>query len=777
MTQRSGSKPPGKSKPGAKADPSSRANRSNSPAKPIQRRINPRAVLGLGILLLAIIGGIVAFSAARSSRADAGLLVEAREQLKIKKADTALNYLAAYLERRPNDLEALDLRAGILADVAHDAGQVLDAASAYDLIIRRAPDDPKSQDRRAKLVELYVRTEQFMNKRDIRYRTAEAVARGYFAAEAKQPRSATAVPSRDAKVHRLLGQILIGEAILGDLKAITGRSVAGSAAESGALDELRAAQKLEPADVTGAELLARILVDPKLSPNLKTGAVEARKVLDQLLQAEKSAGKPTAAAHLARFRFLSFLAEGKPDALKLARAELEEARKLAPKDPNVLIAAAESALALKDYAAARKDIEAVPKEYRDSLIVREFEGKLELSRSHPELAAESWRKALVSVGGLNSELTFRVAYIELQLNRVAEAEPLIAQLVRLLERKDAPEVQCLQALREIQLQHPRRAIPILEKLRLTLGSYSVDLQTQISTVLGQAYEAVGDQAKALEQYRAAAALAPNAPGLRIQAARLALAAGDDRAYRQAAEELRRGLIDMPDEPVLLLELLNVELARQLRLTPDRRSWREFEQVEARAVAVAPNAPDLARLQADYLAANGKLDQAVSQVGGAVKQDPKDPELWRVWAVGLSRQGKLDEAERVLERGMAAENAGDHAALRIQLARVLTLLGRGREARDKLVDRWQTLPPDERPAVWKAAADFARARGQTEEARQALVQWADLEPNNPQPALSLLETALAEDVSRAAGLLMSEKTRGRHRASEHIFFLGRNAQTL
>ena len=276
-----------------------------------------------------------------------------------------------------------------------------------------------------------------------------------------------------------------------------------------------------------------------------------------------------------------------------------------------------------------------------------------------------------------------------------------------------------------------------------MASSSLHLQNQIVFVLGQAYEAAGT-AQGAEQYRAAAAIAPMDPGLRIKMALLALAGGDDRGYDQAAAELRRGLIDMPNEPDLLLRLLDVELRRQLRLAPDRRSWRDFEQTAARAAAVAPNSPDLVGSQAEYLAATGKLDQAVTQVKGAVKQDLKDPELWRIWAVGLGRQGKLDEAERVLERAMATENAGDHAALRIELARVLTLLGRGREVRDKLIDRWQSLPPYQRPAIWKAAYEFARGRGQADEVRRALVQWAALEPKNPQPALSLLETALADD---------------------------------
>ena len=118
---------------------------------------------------------------------------------------------------------------------------------------------------------------------------------------------------------------------------------------------------------------------------------------------------------------------------------MDEARKLAPKDRDVLLAAAEAALVMKDFAEARRNLEAVPKEYRDTLAVREFEGRLEVTRAHPELAAESWRKALISVGGLNADLTFLVAYLELQLDRVAEAEPLIAQLGRLLERKTPPK--------------------------------------------------------------------------------------------------------------------------------------------------------------------------------------------------------------------------------------------------------------------------------------------------------------------------------------------------
>lgn len=758
MTQRSGSKSSGKARAETKTASASapKDKRLNPQTKAVKHRINPRAVLGLTVLFVALIGGIVGVFAARAGRGDAALLLQAKEQLKNKKLDTALNYLGAYLERRPNDLEALDLRAQILADTAHDGKELLDAAAAYDLLVRRAPDDPKSQDRRARLVELYVETRRYINQREVRYRTAEAVARDYFAIEAKRPRTAPVVPERDAKVHRLLGQILVGEALLGDLKAITGRKLSGGKTETGAIDEFRAALKLQPTNVENAELFAALLVDPKLSPDPKAGKVEAQAVMDRLVEAEKAVGKVTPATRLTRFRFFNLLAAGNPEKLKLARAELAEARKIAPKNLDVLLASAESALAAKDFVEARKILDSVPAKHRDDLVFREFEGRLEVDRFHPELAAENWRKALVSVGGVNAELTFLVAYFELQLNRVAEAEPLIAQLARILESKDAPEVQCLRALREIKLRRPAKAVTILEKLRLTLSSYEPNLQNRISSVLGQAYEALGDRQKALEQYHIAASLAPTVPSFRIQAARVALLDGDDRGYDQAVEELRRGLNDMPDEPLLLLQLLEVEMARQIRRPPDRRSWNEFERLLDRAVKVVPTAPTLVGIQADYLAATGKLDQAVSQAAAAVKHDRKDPELWRVWANGLSRQGKLDEAERVLERALAAENAGDQAALRIQLARVLTLQGRGREASERLTRRWQTLPPDQRLTVWKAAVDLARDRGQASELRRALVQWAELDPGNPQPALTLLDTALADNdrdaLKTATGLI-------------------------
>ncbi len=127
----------------------------------------------------------------------------------------------------------------------------------------------------------------------------------------------------------------------------------------------------------------------------------------------------------------------------------------------------------------------------------------------------------------------------------------------------------------------------------------------------------------------------------------------------------------------------------------------------------------------------------------------DADLWLARAERLARKGQVEPALTVLEQAMAPEAAGDRAALRIARARLLTLRGRGQEAREQLVRDLDHLPPDQRPDVWKALGDLYNAQHNSDEARRAYEQWADARPDDPLPLLFLLEVALAENDREAA----------------------------
>ena len=55
-------------------------------------------------------------------------------------------------------------------------------------------------------------------------------------------------------------------------------------------------------------------------------------------------------------------------------------------------------------------------------------GALDLSQLHPDEAVEEWRKGLLSVGGGNIELTWRLAYTLVELGRLKEAKSMISAI-------------------------------------------------------------------------------------------------------------------------------------------------------------------------------------------------------------------------------------------------------------------------------------------------------------------------------------------------------------
>jgi Tfp pilus assembly protein PilF len=709
-----------------------------------------RAVVGLAAAALVVVGVVAALGAWRGG-GDQGLR-EARTLVEQGKRPLAQRYLEEYLKSHPDDTEALALRARLLAEAATTTGQVLDAAQATDLVLRRDPDGATAQELRRRLVALYLRLEGAVPPGEVRYRTAESIARDYLERAARD--KAAADPARTAEraeVHRLLGRALEGEYRLGDRDALTRRAAKDPRGRSGAIEELEAAAALDPADIDGAERLARLQVEA----GGKGGEAASARTLDAMLAANRDDPKRAAAAHLARARVLEATAEGRPERAAAVAAELDAAIRLAPADVEARLAKAEQAVARKDLATAAAQIDALPESARDTLPVREFQGQLELLRNHPEIAVESWRKGLrLAAAGPGGDaklyrLSFNLARIDLYLGRIAEADPLIAQVRRLSAVKDPPPARFLDGLRALKTNRPAAAIAILQDVALGIGTLPASLHAELYLDLGEAFEAVQDPAKALEAYRRAAASPPKSPNAYRAIVRLLAARADNRGLDEAVELLRRGLVEQPDEPTLMVMLAGVLLTQQERLPAARRDFGEVEGLLKRAERRAPNAPGLVAVQGQYLADVGRLDEAVRRLGTAAEKfDPKNAELWRRWAVGLAAQGKVDEALRALERGAAPENAGDQYPLRVERAHLLSQQGKGREAQRALTRDWQALPPSQRPLAWRAASELLRSLGDRDGARKALLQWAELAPDDPTPGLRLLEVGLADDDAAA-----------------------------
>jgi cellulose synthase operon protein C len=662
------------------------------PTQEPTRRLNLRALGVLALVVALAVPGVIGLVLMRQQRGRGAFLNEAKARIANKQNALALGYLNRYLELNPEDLDALDLKARVLADEANDEARAVEAAQVHTQVLGR---DPGRQETRRRLVRLNLKIPG-------RARAAEAQARALIERGAK-----------DAEAHRLLAHAL----------EVIGIIEKKPEAMEDARREYEAAETLDPGDVEGAERLAALYRERLDDPE------KARQVLDTLVKSTAGTPAKHAEALLARARHFSIDRQ-----TERASADILDAVKVDPKNLDVRLAAAEVALQHHDSVGARKHLEALGPGYQDNARVLVVAGLIDLVEQRPDEATRNWRSGLVKSSGNDAELTWRLAHVLLETGKVSEAGPLIDQYRRLVGGGDPPpRARYLTALSLLKTNRPDEAIAELEAIR-----YKVDkaLEPHAYHALGQAYEAMRLPVKAIEAYRQAADRARDWSAPWASTARLQFAANPNDAFAT----LQRGLAIHPEDPALLIALAGQRWRQQIALPKAQRDWSEFEHVLARARKVAPGAPELALVEADYIAATDRVDDAVGLLEAASRVNQKAPELWLARANALGRAGKLGKALDVLDRAIAA--AGPQASFYVSKASFLTLKGRVNDARAALSDGLARVPDEQKPLLWKSLGDLDRARGDRAHATEAYAQWVKIQPGNPEPRLALVNLALS-----------------------------------
>ena len=704
---------------------SSSPSQKSSPSRKSSRRawrLNLRAVAILVTVLVVVGAGLAVLSLVKSGGRSA--LVQARQLVEKGQDDLAMSYLNQFLDRSgistADQVEALRLKAEILTRTARGVDQLREAIKLGERALRLAGEGPQTQDLRREQLQRILRLAPYM--------PAEAnnsvdSQRGLYSTGDRIARDLIEHGDRSAEALKLRAQMLDGLA--------TGTN---SEALDKAIDLYEQARALDPTDAEVCIRLAVIYRDRKNDPE------RGQAVLESLIKKAPE----SAPAQLALFQYQVEQARqaearnARDEAVKLfdsARQTLDQAVKLDPKSRNARLAAAEFELTRNRPDAARKLLEALPEDDRKDPRAKALLGLSQLKQNHIDEAIAIWRQGLVTSNGTDANLTWRLAYILLNLGRLDEAEPLIVQYRRLTGSEEpTPRTQFLEALERLKKNRPAEAIPILESVRLKADD---ELLPLIYTILGQCYEAVRNEPAALEQYAKALDADPELPGPRLARIRLLKSRPDE-----VEDELRHALDTQGEDPDLLLELARVEFRKQNRKPEKQQDWSTLKTLTKRIETVAPGASGLLLLQADQLLLDKKPEEALDLLECATRLQKSDPQVWLARAEMLSRNNRIDQAVLVLEQAMAPENAGDQASLRIAHARLLTLQGHGQQAREELVQNLDQLPADQRPEVWKALGALYTAQRNTEEARRAFSQWAEMLPNDPLPHLFLMEQALA-----------------------------------
>ena len=658
-------------------------------------RLNRRALAM--VLLAGVFGvaGLVGLAAIRGRSGRSALLIEAKRQRdEARRPDLALGYLNRYLELAPDDLDALDQRAALLALAAREPKAIEAAIKAHVLLLSKGG----SGSARKRLAGLYLRSEQ--------YRAAEQAARDHLKAR-----------PRDVEARRLLARALEGAGRQGDPKAL-----------DAAVAEYEAAEALDPGDVASAERLAALEFE-------KSGdRATAARVLDALL----AHNPKSPAARLARARFFG----GTGDA-QAASTEIDEALRLDPTGVDVRLAAADASIRRGDPADAARHLDAIGPAASGDLRVKVTRGTIELLERQPDRAVRDWQDGLAQSGGGDAELTWRLAHVLIQLGRPREAEPLVAQYRRLSGGDEpSPSYRYLIGLAMLKSGRTAAAIAELGAVRYKVGK---GLEGLLYLALGQAYEASPEPARAAEAYRRAtdSPAADAAPWLAL--ARLQ---STDRPA-DATATLERGLAVVGPDHRLLAALARSFWRDQKAKPAAKRDWSALDRLLDQARTAAPGSAELATIRAELAAAKGRPEDGLAVLDEATRADPSSAPLRLALAEALAGLGRLDEA--IAGLGDAEAAIGDRAGFRIARARYRLAQGDAKAAEVALAADPDRVPAEQRPTLARALGELHLGRDDRAAARLAFLGWAGLEPGSIDPHLALLNLAIADGDDRAVDL--------------------------
>jgi tetratricopeptide (TPR) repeat protein len=258
--------------------------------------------------------------------------------------------------------------------------------------------------------------------------------------------------------------------------------------------------------------------------------------------------------------------------------------------------------------------------------------------------------------------------------------------------------------------------------------------------LGQLYSSLGLSDLAVDACRQAVRIQPANTEWQIQSAVLSQQSGDlesaDRDYRvfvqkgQASPEVRAALVE-------------IEIKRQLQLSPQDRDWATAKSMLLSAQqAHAPNVP-VRLLAAEILASSGERDKAEQSVVKLSQESPKDPSIWRTLTVLRLQctdiRGALEAADKFVA---ATDQSIDANSLR---AGILASSGRADEAVKSLSDVVAKAPARDMAKGALALSQLLMQVGKPADARSTLEKAHEKDPKDLQVVDALANSAfMAQD---------------------------------
>lgn len=660
----------------------------------MRRRLNVK-------LLLWSCGGVLAATAAfhllhlaQARRAAHALLEQADRAAAQNRPDRALTHYAHYLQFAPDDVDAQQRYAETL-DRHAGPDERFQLLGLMEQVLYARPDEHAL---RLRLIHNLIAFER-------------------YADAAEHLRTLLERQGERAELYHMLGWCQDAQRLYKDASA-----------------SLRAAVRLDPRRLTSYALLAEVLDERLSQPD------DARAVLDTMVRANAGDYR----AYLIRARF-----HRREKHMAEVAADLATARKLAPREPEVVLAAAEwehaRGQATEAAEIVRRGLEAAPDD--PNLLwtlanLRAREGK------HAE-AIELLQRGLTRRPQAH---TLAVLLTDLLLDdgKLAEAE----RRVEPLQRDGAAPtlVDYLRGRLAVARGHWAEAAPLLEHVRGELGLRS-QWAGRVDVLLGTCYRHLGEPERALTAFRRAALTEPGWATARLGLGAALLDAGRPD---EAVAELETVARAHEPPPATWTLLARARLVRALRQSAERRQWDEVEAALKRAPA--RDAVEVALLDAEMRAARGDLDgaRAVLEVARAKHPDAVAP--WCALAELARRAAHEATAERLLAD--AQKTLGDRVELRLARCRLWAARGLDVDRRKlkTLGDGLEKLSADDRGTVRRALAEAWQRLGEPTEAARQWQALADERPDDVRSRTMLLDLAIEGGRGEEARRLLTEVRR-------------------
>jgi tetratricopeptide (TPR) repeat protein len=459
----------------------------------------------------------------------------------------------------------------------------------------------------------------------------------------------------------------------------------------------------------------------------------------------------SAAARLNRYQYEAEFGEGRAN-----EADLREALRLAPEDPDVLLAAANNARRKQDLTQAReyikKGAKLAPKNQYFALQLAE----IELSDNHPDRAEAILRDLYRQSPSIL--VAFELAYQLIQKGKI-DGEGQGKEFADLLKARGYGETygRILDGLIKMRKERWEEAIVDLEVAQTNLKD-NARLSTLLYGLLADCHRQTGTEEERLTDLENAVGEGASGEATRLQLAQ-ALIRSDGPGELDRAIAILRGLA--ASRPQLELEIATILLRKTLLVSRPQRDWRLVDQQLERAKQILKSAKQsrevdeaLTLLAANVLVAKNQLGPAQALLAAAQAHDRANPKYFIALSrLAMRQDGNGTRALQILDQ--AEKELGQSRELEVARLDYWSLQS-GEKAKAevaKLAEVRSQLPEAERSAYLEQLARAELRLGEPALARKYLRELAAAQPRNLSVLLTLFELTLeAQERAEAQQLI-------------------------